>query len=178
MDDFLDLRYDIFVGASTLATRLGEGTLPYALIGFALAVGCNAELAAAIMVGAYAVGMAGDYDRQLPSGLMGYQEGVVVTAASLWLLPWQTLLWALAAMLAVQVFDDLHDLLVDRESGNPNIARRVGIVEARMTAMASVSVAGLLMPVETATVFVAIPIITWLSRAATRPTARARGWAP
>ena len=176
MDDFLDLRYDIFEGAETLATRLGEGTLPYALLGFALAAMLDAPTAAALMAGAYAVGMAGDFDRQLPSGLTGYQEGAAALLAAFLLLPLGTVLWAFFAMFAVQVFDDLDDLAGDQRTGNPNIARRMGVVEARMAALCALVAAGLIQPLETAAVFIAVPVVCWSSRAIARPLVKTRGW--
>lgn len=176
MDDFLDLRYDVFEGALTLATRLGEGTLPYTLLGFAIAVMLDSQTAAALMAGAYAVGMAGDFDRQLPSGLAGYQEGALALVAALVFLPLATVVWALFAMFSVQVFDDLDDLAVDQRTGNPNIARRWGIMEARMAAIAGLVAAGLIMPIETAAVYVVVPVVGWSSRIIAKPIAKTRGW--
>jgi len=176
MDDFLDLRYDVFEGVETLATRLGEGTLPYSLIGFALAVMLDAQTAAALMVGAYAVGMAGDFDRQLPSGLVGYQEGGITLLVALLFLPLPTVLWSLFVMFSVQVFDDLDDLIVDQRTGNPNIARRWGIMEARMAALAALVASCLILPVETAVVFVAVPVVSWSCHAIARPIVKTRGW--
>lgn len=176
MDDFLDLRYDVFEGVETLATRLGEGTLPYSLLGFSLAVMMDHETAAALLVGAYTVGMAGDFDRQLPSGLVAYQEGALALLAALVFLPFSTVLWAFVAMLSVQVFDDLDDLVIDQRTGNPNIARRWGIMEARMAAIAALAVAGFVMPVETAAVYIAVPVVCWSSQLIAKPIAKTRGW--
>lgn len=177
MDDFLDLRYDVLEGAETLAVRLGEGSIAYALISFALGAMVDAQTAVALMIGAYAVGMAGDLDRRLPSGLAGYQESAAVLAAGLLFLPLRTLLWAVASMLCVQLLDDLEDLGPDRVSGNPNFARRLGVVEAHMLALAALLIAALAHPEGTVTVFAATALIGWGCRAALGRTGlRRRRW--
>lgn len=177
MDDFLDLRYDVFEGEPSLAVRLGEGTLAYCLLLFALAVLIDAETSCALLIGAYAVGMAGELERQLPSGLYGYQEAGVALAAGLILLPWPTALWGVSAMLAVQAVDDLLDLAPDRASGNPNLARRFGIVETQLLGLFALLVAAAMRPVATAIVFVAVPILIWATQALVWPARRARRWA-
>lgn len=177
MDDFLDLRYDIFEGADTLAVRLGEGSIAYALISFALAAMADAQAAVALMVGAYAVGMAGDFDRQLPSGLYGLQESFILLVVAALLLPWRVVLWAASAMLCVQLLDDLEDLASDRLSGNPNLARRIGVVEAHMLALAALFAAALAHPAGTVAVFVAVPLVSWGCQTALKPVSRSRRWA-
>lgn len=176
MDDFLDLRYDTLAGTYSLAMRLGEGTLPYALIGFAVAALIEPRLAVSLMCGAYAVGMAGDLDRQLPSGLTGYQESAIVLLLNLLFLPWNLVVWAFLAMLALQLADDLHDLDADRASGNPNLVRRLGRVEALMLGGACLVGASALAPVETALLFAAVPIILWACGTMSRVGLPARRW--
>lgn len=178
MDDFLDLRYDVMEGTETLAARLGEGSIAYALISFALGAMVGAEAAVALMIGAYAVGMAGDFDRRLPSGLSGYQESAVLLLLAVLFLPWRTLLWAVASMLCVQLLDDLEDLALDRISGNPNFARRIGVVEAHMLALVALLVAAIARPAGTVAVFVATALIDWGCQAALGwAGSRRRRWA-
>ena len=178
MDDFLDLRFDVCEGAETLAVRLGEGSIAYALISFALGAMVHPEAAVALMVGAYAVGMAGDIGRRLPSGLSGYQESAVLLLLAALFLPWRTLLWAVASMLCVQLLDDLEDLALDRITGNPNLARRIGVVEAHMLALVALLTAALAHPAGTAAVFVATALIGWGCQAALgRSGSRWRRWA-
>src|SRR5690606_2607458 len=109
-----------------------EGTLAYALLLFALAALADARASCALFLGAYAAGMAGDFDRQLPSGLYGYQEAAAALVAGLLFLPWPWALWGLSVMVAVQAVDDLEDLAPDHASGNPNLARRLGVVETQL----------------------------------------------
>lgn len=176
MDDFLDLRYDIAEGYEGLAVRLGEGTLPYALLLFALGAMCHASTAISLLLGAYVVGMAGEYDRPLPSGLKGYQEGALVLLVALLLLPWSDLLWALLAMGAVQILDDLHDYATDRITGNPNLARRFGVVELHFAGLLLLTVAAHLRPVGTTLLFLALPIVLAADQLLARPLPRTRGW--
>lgn len=176
MDDFLDLRYDLFAGDETLAVRLGEGTLPYSLIGLVFAALLHPEIALSLFVGAYAAGMAGDYDRQLPSGLKGWQEGAAAVCFTLVFSPWSTVVWAVSVMLAVQITDDLFDIAEDGASGNPNIARRIGIGETRMLGLLALFAACVLKPAHTALVFMAIPLVEATCRAMAKPIVKSRGW--
>src|SRR5690606_28617342 len=91
-------------------------------------------------------------------------------------LPWPTVLWAAAVVLCVQSLDDLADLAPDRQSGNPNLARRFGIVEVKMVALLALVVAAGIRPISTAAVFIAVPLIEWASVAAARPLPPTRGW--
>lgn len=176
MDDFLDLRYDVYVGARSLAIHLGEGSLPYALIGFTLATMIDAPMAAAIMAGAYVAGMAGDFDRQLPSGLMGYQESLLVLILALIFLPWTVVVWAVCALMTTQIADDLYDIETDRFSGNPNLVRRVGFVEAHMLGLLFLCAAASLNPIATALTFALLPVVLWICSAGWRSTVPNRGW--
>lgn len=176
MDDFLDLRYDVFVGSQSLAMRLGEGTLPYALMGFTFAVILDPTLAAAIMIGAYAAGMAGEYDRQLPSGLSGYQEAFLVLCFAFAFIPWPHVTWAIFIMLAIQLADDLYDLEADRCSGNPNLVRKLGRVESHMLGAGSLVAAALLNPGATALAFASVPLVLWVFGTVGRPAWPNRGW--
>jgi len=176
MDDFLDLRYDVFQGEQSLAVRLGEATLPYSLLLFGLAALIHPAVACSLFLGAYAAGMAGDLERQLPSGLYGYQEALFALAAGFLFLPWHVMLWGAAVMLAVQAIDDLWDLAPDRMSGNPNLARRFGIVETRLLGLGALLVAAVLRPLETVMVFVSIPVVLWIISRLLRPVAPHRGW--
>lgn len=175
MDDFLDLRYDILHGDQSLAVRLGEGTLPYSLLLFCLAVLVEPATACSLFLGAYAVGMAGDLERQLPSGLYGYQEALLALLLGLLFLPWHAVVWGAAIMLAVQAVDDLADLAPDRISGNPNLARRFGIVETQLTALGALLVAASLRPLGTAIIFASIPLLLWTISSLLKPAVR-RGW--
>lgn len=175
MDDFLDLRYDILQGEQSLAVRLGEGTLPYSLLLFCFAVLIEPATACSLLLGAYACGMAGDLERQLPSGLKGYQEALAALLFGLLFLPWHAVVWGASVMLAVQAVDDLADLGPDRMSGNPNLARRFGIVETRLAALGALFVAANLRPVGTAMVFAAIPLLMWIISTLLKPGSR-RGW--
>lgn len=175
MDDFLDLRYDILQGQDSLAVRLGEGTLPYSLLLFCFATLLEPVTTCSLFLGAYAAGMAGDLERRLPSGWLGYQEALAALLSALVFLPWHAVVWGASVMLAVQALDDLADLAPDRISGNPNLARRFGIVETRLAALGAVAVAAGLRPLGTALVFVAIPFVLWAMSSFLKPAVR-RGW--
>lgn len=175
MDDFLDLRYDILQGERSLAIRLGEGTLPYSLLLFCLAVLLEPVAACSLFLGAYAAGMASDLERRLPSGLPGVKEALAALLVGFLFLPWHAVLWGVAVMLAVQAVDDLADLAPDRISGNPNLARRFGIVETRLAALGALAVAASLRPLGTVMVFAAIPLVLACMSALVKP-ASGKGW--
>src|SRR5690606_12565913 len=161
MDDFLDLRYDIFQGEQSLAVRLGEATLPYSLLLFGLAALVHPVVACSLFLGAYAAGMAGDLERQLPSGLYGYQEALLALTAGFLFLPWHVMLWGAAVMLAVQAIDDLWDLAPDRMSGNPNLSARFGIYETPLLGFDPLLAAAVFGACETALFFWTFPVVIW-----------------
>ena len=79
--------------SKALAVRLGEGTLPYSLLLFCFAVLIEPATACSLLLGAYACGMAGDLERQLPSGLKGYKKPLAALLFGLLFLPWHAVVW-------------------------------------------------------------------------------------
>lgn len=176
MDDFLDLRYEVVEGRSGLVVSLGEGTLPYALLLLSFASMLHMFTAISLMLGAYAVGMAGEHTRPLPSGLKGYEEAFIVLILALVAIPWTHILWATCSMLAVQAIDDLFDMQSDQITGNPNLARKLGIVEVSIIGLLALIVAVHFRPVSTAIVFLAVPVVLMLDQKLAKPLSRRRRW--
>ena len=81
MDDFMDLRHDVELGVPSIAARLGEATLPYAMLLLALAALFDGKASLPLFAASYAVGMAFDLSRPLPSGLYGWQEAALALVA-------------------------------------------------------------------------------------------------
>src|SRR5690606_24645016 len=118
----------------------------------------------------------GELTRPLPSGLKGYQEGAILFVIGVLMLPWSDVLWAVTVMFALQAIDDLHDFGADRISGNPNLARKIGIVELHLAGLLAICFAVILRPVSTVLLFVAVPIVLAADQRLARPLPHTRGW--
>jgi len=159
MDDWLDVEYDKSVGRTTLAVRLGRAVLPYGLLCLALAMALASKLALTLFIAAYAIGMGHDLREKMPTRLPGWIESLVALGLAAIYAGWQLASWALFVMLMIQLLDDLMDLQQDRRSGQNNWAQRFGTVEATLAMFICALVAVLLMPMETAMVFGALPVV-------------------
>lgn len=176
MDDFLDLHFEVKEGRKGLAVSLGEGTLAYVLIMFCFAVLIDVTASTALLIGAYAIGMAGDFRRLLPTRLKGFHEAIIVIAAAMLALPWTLVLWALSVMLAVQLIDDWIDLRRDDLSGNPNLVRRLGRVETFLIAVICLAISMLLRPASTAIVLLSVPVVLKINDKLAKPIGRYKRW--
>lgn len=159
MDDFLDLRTDLQAGIPSAGERLGEATLPYALLLLALGALMDVRVAVPLFTASYAVGMAFDLSRVLPSGLYGWQEALLAVGAGAAFAGPAQQLWALAVVAFVQCMDDIADVNKDAWSGNSNLVRRLGSGEVHMAAFAALSAAAALQPVHTVFVCVAVAAV-------------------
>lgn len=159
MDDFMDLRADVELGVPTVAARLGEAILPYAMLLLALSALFDGQVAVPLFTASYAVGMAFDLNRPLPSGLYGCQEGAVALVAGAVFVGPLEQLWALLAISFVQCMDDIADRAQDWLSGSANLVRRFGLGEVRMAALALLVLAAWLQPFLTAGTVVAVALV-------------------
>lgn len=159
MDDFMDLRHDVQLGVPSLAERLGEATLPYALMLLAMAALFDPRVAIPLFTASYAVGMALDLNRMLPSGLYGWQEALIAVVLGVALAGPIEQLWSVVAIGFVQCVDDIQDAKRDVLTGSSNLVRRFGVGEVRMAAFALLCLAAWLRPIHTATVVSAVAAV-------------------
>lgn len=182
MDDFMDLRSDAQYGVPSLAVRLGEATLPYAMVLLALAALLDMRLAITLFLSSYAVGMAMDLKRVLPSGLTGWQEGIIAIGLGAIFAGPFVQIWSLVAMAFIQCIDDMIDSSRDTLSGSSNLVRQWGLGEIRLAALGLLGIAAFLHPVHTAVVVVSVATIeasVWrmaLYRGNQGATPHPRGW--
>lgn len=159
MDDWLDVEYDQCVGRHTLAIRLGRACLPYALLGFGLAMSLAPQEALALFLAAYAIGMGHDLREKMPTKLPGWAESAIVLGISGWATSIGLTLWALCVMAMIQLLDDLMDLQHDRRSGQNNLAIRFGFVEVTLAMFITLLASVLLSPLKTVQVLLAAPLV-------------------
>jgi len=126
MDDYLDKDLDLH---GNLYHFLEEGILPYALVALALAALADASLSVSLFLSAYCVGMVFSPLDRLPTGLVGYQECLLVMGIQLLFIPWRRVVCSLAVLLWVQILDDVIDRDIDTRV---NIVHRLGFGEAVM----------------------------------------------
>lgn len=159
MDDFLDLRTDVQFGIPSIAERLGEASLPYAMLLLALGSLLDLRLAIPLFTASYGMGMAMDLRRELPSGLYGWQEAVIAIGAGALLIGPLEQVWALVVMGFVQCMDDIQDVRRDALSGASNLVRRFGVGEVRMVAFFLLCVSAVLSPLHTGMVIVSVAVV-------------------
>lgn len=129
VDDFLDKDQDHRAASPNLATRLGNGTVIYAMLIFTLAASLNAPVAIPLFLASYGIGMFTDWKQPFPSGLSGLQESLLVFVLGILFYGWQRMLFSIFFICAVQLFDDYMDVYRDELVGYRNIAYRIGNVE-------------------------------------------------
>lgn len=149
MDDYLDAPIDLLQGVPTPAHRFGSASLPYALAGLSIGSLLSSKLTAAVFLSAYAIGMAGELTRVLPSRLRGYEESLLaIVIGALGAGP-LIMTWALMTMFTIQALDDLIDLRIDSYTGGRNWCHRYGVGEVALSGLLSVAVSGALSPLLT-----------------------------
>jgi 4-hydroxybenzoate polyprenyltransferase len=159
MDDYLDMEFDLHVGKKTLAVRWGRACLPYALLVFGLAMALAPGLSFALFAASYAIGMGHVLSESMPSRLPGWLESLAVIGMAVGTVGWKTAVWALLAVFSVQLIDDVIDREPDGMTGQANIARRIGTIEALLLLLAATLCSALLMPLETVEMLLALPLV-------------------
>ncbi|MBP2649494.1 MAG: hypothetical protein H6Q74_319 [Firmicutes bacterium] len=139
-DDYLDIEYDIACHKFNLARYFGSGTVIYAMLFLAVAASFNATVSLMLFMASYAVGMFSDLNTRMPSGLLGWQESILVIIVSVIIYGWQLSGFSLLIIFAVQCLDDCIDLRPDCDnvSGTRNLACRLGVVECGLLGIISV----------------------------------------
>ncbi|GGJ04253.1 hypothetical protein GCM10010885_11910 [Alicyclobacillus cellulosilyticus] len=159
MDDYLDAEFDLCLGKRTLAARWGRATLPYALV-LAL-IGCSLDrtLAVSLFFGSYAVGMLSQFAERMPTRVPAYVEMALAFMTSVLLAGWRSALWGVAMMAVIDWLDDFMDRLPDKQSGQRNLAVRIGTVETLMLMLIALCIAVLCDGMDTAIAFVAAVLL-------------------
>lgn len=167
-DDFLDYDQDKASGSNNFTNILGKGLPIYAMLLLGLAINLNPSLCLALFLASYGIGMFHDLKQRFPSKLTGLQECALSFLLGIGICGWQTMIFAFAFTLAVQLIDDCIDARTDQLSGYRNFAHRLGFVESYMLAVLSLLISWkigelLFFPVLTA-VTVFYGSLVWLQR--------------
>jgi 4-hydroxybenzoate polyprenyltransferase len=134
-DDYLDKEYDAIAGKTNWAEIFDKGTMLYAMFLLALSAGINAPLALSLFLGSYIVGMFSAMRDKFPSRLNGFQESLVAVTVGLVLFGWNTMLFSVSFVFAIQLFDDYIDAHSDCLSGQRNLANRYGKMECLLVGL-------------------------------------------
>jgi hypothetical protein len=159
MDDFLDSWVDELQGVWTVGAALGKAALPYSLALFAASATLHSKLAIALFFAAYGIGMVGDLDRQLPTGLNGKHEALLTLALGVLGQGITVMAWAYALMLAFQCSDDSFDYHQDLSIGQRNLCQRIGRVETMILAACAFTLCLLLSPLLTLSALLAVGVV-------------------
>ncbi|MDQ7792813.1 MAG: hypothetical protein RDU89_00170 [bacterium] len=146
LDDHLDAGEDS--GPSPVA-GWGRATAPYLLALFCLAALADPGGALPVFAAGYAIGMANEGGRRLPSGLTaGWEGGLLLGAVALLAGP-LTAIWAAALLWSVQAADDYLDRAGDRLMGKPTLITRLGETETLALAAGAALLAAAVDPIRT-----------------------------
>jgi hypothetical protein len=159
MDDLLDAGLDNDMGCVTVAARLREAALPYALAAFACSAALAPALAVALFAASYAVGMVGDHNRLLPFRLRGWQEGVLIIILGAFGAGIACMGWALAFIIALQSYDDLVDRNSDNLGGIRNLCNRYGVGEVVLAGLSALLISLMLSPLLSVQGYLALLLI-------------------
>ncbi|HEY8417054.1 MAG TPA: hypothetical protein VIK93_03340 [Limnochordales bacterium] len=159
MDDWLDRELDALTGRVTLAAALGNGVIAYALAALAIGMLLQPPVAGTLFLAAYALGMAHDATRRLPTGLAAWQELLLAVGAGMLLAGPYVMVASMVAMIFVQCADDLLDWAEDRRRGLRSWAERLGRVETALVAGIALLVGFVLAPVLMGAVIVAAVLV-------------------
>jgi 4-hydroxybenzoate polyprenyltransferase len=128
-DDYLDEDSDRILGKFNLASRLGKGTPIYGLVSLAIGASLAANLSLALFFACYIIGMCHDRHSRYPLGLNGMQESLIILLVSCYLLGINLMLFSILFVFAVQLIDDLIDIIADQQVGMRNYACSLGSIE-------------------------------------------------
>lgn len=159
MDDFIDRRLDAVGGVTTWASVVGDGVLPYAMFTLAVAMLISGRLAGTLFLAAYALGMAHDLRRKLPSGLEGWHESVLALSLGALLGGVGRMVASLAVLTFVQCVDDVVDDDADRVRGSRSLVALIGRTETMLLAVVALVVAASLAPRMTTAALVATAVV-------------------
>lgn len=147
LDDHLDAGED--EGCRSPVAGWGQAAAPYLLAGLCLAALADPAGALPVFAAGYAVGMAHEGKRRLPSGLSPAAEGAVLLGAAALLVGPAPALWGLALLWSVQAMDDYLDRVADGRAGKPTLVARLGEGETAVLAVGAGLLAAALDPART-----------------------------
>jgi hypothetical protein len=159
MDDVLDSRYDAQFDLPNTAVWLSEASLPYALALLGIGALLHPPVAVCLFFASYAVGMSTQLATTYPSGLKGWQEGLILCFLGGVLTTVTCQIWALATVLLIQIIDDFIDYRTDKIICSLNWVNQFGPVETVLLAVPCLIIALLLNPISTILVLLAGVIV-------------------
>ncbi len=148
MDDFLDQEKDKASGQYNLYHILGISILPYSLVIFSFGLYLNLVEGISFFAASYLLGMAHDYHLRLPSGLIAWQEGLIVFMFSTYLTDLKNSLSALLLILLLQFIDDLIDFKKDSQYFQANLFKKLGFFNSVLIMLALTIIAIIFYPVK------------------------------
>lgn len=137
IDDFLDKDLDMQGGYLNFTKKFGDGIIIYAILSLTVAASINALVSIPLFLASYSIGMFKDLKHPFPSGLSGMQESLLVFVLGLLLWGWQSMVFSMLFIFAIQLFDDYLDMYTDQAVGYRNLAYRLGKIECLLLSIIS-----------------------------------------
>ncbi|MFW5991758.1 MAG: hypothetical protein ACOCQN_01030 [Halanaerobiaceae bacterium] len=155
MDDFLD--YNIDEWNSTV--YLERAVLPYSLVLFFIALFFNFEESVGLFAASYCLGMNTNKKTRLPSGLLAWQEGLLIIIISICITDLYNVIYSLILILTIQLIDDLIDYQTDRYKNQGNYVLKFGRINIILVIIILVLISLCYFTIKFITVFTAVLII-------------------
>ncbi|HHU92585.1 MAG TPA: hypothetical protein GXZ20_05560 [Halanaerobiaceae bacterium] len=136
MDDYIDKEIDLLKGQWNLSLIFKNAILPYALLLLIFSLYFNFSEAVTIFAASYFLGMASELKETLPSGLMAWQEGIILLILITYITSVQESLAAILIVITIQLIDDFLDLKKDKYIDNRNLVNKLGKFNASLITLA------------------------------------------
>jgi hypothetical protein len=163
LDDYLDQQEDGEHRCS-LADVMGQGTVAYVLLFYAISSRLDPNWAFTIFISSYACGMLGTSDWLLPSGLPPRVEIIIVLLLGLMLAGWSEMLSSWVLVLGVHLIDDvLDEKQQGQHTATKNLAHRFGRVEVCLAGIVCSLMALFLNPVKAILSWIALPLVLYIA---------------
>jgi len=130
MDDYIDRDIDELKGQWNIASIFKRAILPYSLVLVIISLYLNFSEAVSIFAASYFLGMCNELNERLPSGLKGWQEGVLLLLFTTYMNSLQECLAALLIVCSIQFIDDFLDLKKDIYIDSSNLVNRLGKINS------------------------------------------------
>jgi hypothetical protein len=156
LDDLLD-------GDFPLPCEKAPAAAAYAMLSLTLGAALSPKYAVALFLAAYVTGMVRESDGIYPFG-HGLWESVVILGFASYFAGLRIIIFAVFAMFAVQLADDLLDWRRDLLNRQDNLALRFGWGEAALGLLISALSALALEPVGAILVFLAAPVSVYTAK--------------
>lgn len=130
MDDYLDYNIDKELELWNYTILLGRAALPYSLVLFMVGLSLNFSEGVGFFASSYCLGMNSSDKSRLPSGLLPWQEGLILVAISIFITDFYNTLYCFISIFYIQLMDDLIDYQKEKFTNQHNYIKKYGVINS------------------------------------------------